>query len=123
MNKNMDENRVSKRQNSQASTRSFLLSRRVVTIAIILIFLMLADTFVTGFAKFTYNTVRCGRVPVVIKPGSDFASGYPPNYIVPGDRYYQFSAASTFVYTEREAQDQHINIDPFTEEGSRCREK
>ncbi len=84
-----------------------------------LVVLILIDTFITGIGKFTYNTVRCGRVPVVIEPGSDFASGYRPSYIVPGDRYYKFSAASNFLCTEQEAKARNISIDPFTEEGNR----
>ena len=74
------------------------IKKRPIIIAGIILILLL-DIFITGFMKFGYNVVRCGRLPVQLDSSSFAAASAVyklPGHYIPGGQY-------SYVCTENEA--------------------
>ena len=78
-------------------------SKLIITSAIVIVVLV-ADLTFTGFLKFGYNVVRCGRVPVKVSLwGSDAWYDTPGNY-TPG------GARTTYLCTSAEAEARNLPL-------------
>lgn len=98
----------------------FLRNRKMQIIALIILALIIVDIFVTGFAKFVYSTVRCGKLPVETVPRGFFLSATDMSgYILPGDNGYRLGAGNRYYCTQADAEREGIHVDPLTKEGLR----
>lgn len=81
-------------------------SKKYIIAALALVIILIVDVYVTGFMKFGYSTLRCGKTPVRILSTS---LGWGGNtwYDLPGD-YFPGDASAEYVCTEQEAIDRNI---------------
>ena len=98
---------------AKPSFKQWLLKHKVWII--ILIILILVDTFITGYAKFAYNVVRCGGMPIVAN--SNLTFGGLNGYIYPGDSGYKAMAGSRYYCSQESAEAAGIRPSILTEKG------
>lgn len=84
--------------------------RRIIITLVVIAVVIVIDLTFTGFLKFGYSTLKCGRLPVKVDPGG-FAAG-SPTYALPG-HYVPGGAVNNYLCSEREALDLRIPKDLY----------
>lgn len=82
-------------------------NKKLRTIIIVIAAIIVFDLTVSGFLKFGYYVIKCGKVPVALDPAAPTGR---VTYVLPG--YYTPGwASTTYICTEQEAIDQGIAKD------------
>ncbi len=71
----------------------------------------------TGYFQFYTAYIRCGKAPIMVHPGSSFASGYSPGYYTKDDGFHYKPGWNHYYFcTEKEAQQNGIKPGLFSKE-------
>ncbi len=89
---------------------------KIIVLVTVLFISLLTVGFGTGYLQLYIAYIKCGHDPILVYPGSSFASGYGPGYYTKEDDFNYKPAWNYHYYcSEKEARQNGIKPGLFSE--------